>query len=509
MRCFKNSLALLLVLVMVLSLGACGRKTGYYVDGSEYTDLTDSEYQELIAGGSSSGDTASGGAASGGASGGTASGGTTSGGTASTVTTDRTQQSIWKIKRDVQPGASSSIMKSLNFKGKTLKYLTYNSNHTDGDKKNIAAFEKKYNCKIDVSIVNYEDYLSVLSTSLAGGKPYDIIKLHAGFFPTVAVSQLVQPLEKAISKDDLTSSSKKTGINWEATYLSCSWNNHIYYVLDRRVGALQMLIYNKLLFSQYGLEDPLELYKKGQWTPAKIEEMAKVVNASGGNIKFHNDAVSEELARLKYKNGANYYVDIAEDGTVKWLGANSAVADYYAEMRRFRDLAPLAEVSSSVEKITNGECMLDYVVAEQLNNYVNQFKTSQAFGKNLNNVGVVPMPWGEDGKYTSTGCEGFAAARGCDPTAAVAMGIFYSMQDPIWYDTEFPAIEANKDILEATYDKLRIRQQYVWRASDGRKGDEIIYPMYLAIDRGGDIMKLLQEYAPSYKTAVEYTLSNQ
>lgn len=506
MRKLKNCLALFLVITMVFSLGACGRKTpkGYYIDGSEITDLDDIENQ-----GTASGDETT--TSVGNASSGTASGGKTSGSgnTASTVTTDRTQKSIWKIKRDVKPGLTTSIMKNLDFKGKTIRYLNYNSNYTEGDKQLVEKFQKEYKCKIIVDIVNYEDYPSILASSLAGGKPYDIIKLHEGFFPLVAVQKLCQPMESAIATEDLTSSTKKTGINWEATMMNCSWNNHIYYVLDRRIGALQMLIYNKLLFQQYGLEDPLELYNKGKWTAAKIEEMAKVVNASGGNVKFHNDAVSQELARLKYPSGQWPYLEIATDGTVKWLGANSKILDYYNEEQRLRALAPLSETTSSVARIVNGECMLDFTVAEQLNNYVSQFKTSQAFGKNLNNVGVVPMPFDDEGKYLGLGCEGFATARGCDPKAAVAMAIFYSMENPAWYETEYPALAKNKKIFDAVYDKVRLRQAYVWRASDGRKGDEIIYPMYSKIDKGGDVMRLAQEYAPQYKTAVEYTLSQQ
>ena len=96
MRKLKNCLVLFLVITMVFSLGACGRKTpkGYYIDGSEITDLDDIENQ-----GTASGDETT--TSVGNASSGTASGGKTSGSgnTASTVTTDRTQKSIWKIKK--------------------------------------------------------------------------------------------------------------------------------------------------------------------------------------------------------------------------------------------------------------------------------------------------------------------------------------------------------------------------------------------------------------------------
>ncbi len=509
MKKLKSCLALFLVLAMVFSLSACGRKTGYYVDGSEITDLDD--YESWVDAGSEDADgTTSGGTTSGGTtSGGTTSGGTTSGGTVSSTSGDRTQESIWKIKRNVEPKASGSIMKNLNFKGKKLRMLVYNSNYTAGDKAIVEDFQKKYNCKIEVDIVNYEDYPTVMSSSLSGGKPYDIIRLHEGFFPMIGVSKLGQPLETAISKEDLITSTKRQGINWEATYLTGSWNNHIYLALERRTGPLWMMIYNKLLFNQYGLEDPMELYKKGQWTVDKIIEMAKTVNASGGNVKFHNDAVSQELARLKHPNGQWPYVEIKDDGTVNWLGANSKILDFYNYEKTLRELAPLSETTASVQRIVNGECMLDISVGEQMNNYMSQFKGSQAFGKDIKNVGFVPVPLDSEGKYLGLGIEGFAAARGCDPKAAVAMTIFYSMQKASWAETQYPMLAEYADTFEGLYDKARYRQAYVWRAANGKKGDELIYPMYEQIDKGGDIMRLANEYAPTYKTAVEYTLSQQ
>ena len=509
MKKLRSCLALFLVLAMVFSLSACGRKTGYYVDGSEITDLDD--YESWVdEGGDNADGTTSGGTTSGGTtSGGTTSGGTTSGGTVSGTSGDRTQESIWKIKRNVAPQASGSIMKNLDFKGKKLRMLVYNSNYTDGDKAIVADFQKKYNCKIDVDVVNYEDYPTVMSSSLSGGKPYDIIRLHEGFFPMIGVSKLGQPLETAISKEDLITSTKRQGINWDATYLTGVWNNHVYLALERRTGPLWMMIYNKLLFKQYGLEDPMELYKKGQWTVDKIIEMAKTVNASGGNVKFHNDAVSQELARLKYPSGQLPFLEIEEDGTVNWIGANSKMIEYNNYDQSLRALAPLSETTASVQRIVNGECMLDISVGEQMNNYLSQFKGSQAFGKDIKNVGFVPVPLDDEGKHLGLGIEGFAAARGCDPKAAVAMTIFYSMQKAPWVDTQYPALAESVDIFESMYDKARYRQAYVWRAANGKKGDELIYPMYEQIDKGGDIMRLAQEYAPTFKSAVEYTLSQQ
>ncbi len=506
MKRIINCLSILFVVAIMLTSGACGRKTpsGYYVDNSDYLDSiqdgidTNDENTDANTDANTESKKTDDGSAK------NESGSATD---TSGKSPSRIDENIWQIKRNISPQNSSSIMKNLNFGGKTFKMLVYQAIYTKTDEKVIKEFSEKYNCKINVEIIDYESYPSVLSTSLASGKPYDIIRVHCGFFPQIATSRLCQPLESAISKDDLTSSSKKTGINWDATMSNCTWNNHIYYVLDRRVGPLQILLYNKLLFKQCGLEDALDLYKKGQWTVAKMEEYAKNVSSSSSSVKFYNDTVSGALAAVKCNNAG--FWNISLDGKVTWLGANSNLANYYKEEQRLRALSPLSALSAQVDTMTNGQCMVHFIEAEKLSVFENNFKTSQAFGKDLKNVGVVPIPLSSNGKYKITGPEGFAASRGCDPKAAVAMAIYYSMQPAVWEVSNIPALIENKDIFNSIYDKYDLGSAYSFRVADGRKADEVIFEMYEQIDKGGDIMKLLQDYAPAAKTALEYSLSKQ
>ena len=50
---------------------------------------------------------------------------------------------------------------------------------------------------------------------------------------------------------------------------------------------------------------------------------------------------------------------------------------------------------------------------------------------------------------------------------------------------------------------------YYFLTSSGKRIEQEIYDMKVAIDNGGDIMKLLQSYAPTVKSIIEYNLEKQ
>lgn len=506
MKTIKKCLALLLCLAVIMALGACGRKTpsGYYEDVDSALENT----SELIEGQDNTDN------------GNTDSEKTKNDSSAKVSNTSeisgkggkRTSESIWKIKRDVKPSASKSVIKNLNLGGKKLRMLVWNSNYTERDEQIIKAFESKYNCKITVSSVNYESYLGNISTQLAAGKPFDIIKLHRAHFPQVAIANMVQPLENYISNEDLTDTSKKAGIDWDWTLMNASWNNHIYFTLNGMPCALRIIVYNKLLFKQYGLEDPIDLWNKGQWTVATIEKYSAQVSAASNSIHFMDDTVAEVLSGHKFNSTARKnetYYSIEKDGTVKWLGAHSDMYNLRLEERRLKQISNLYEQSTRLDTMINGQAMMHRLELDQLVVSAKSLQASAAFGKNLNNVGVVPLPLYSDGTYQSSGHSGYAASRGCDPTAAIALTVFYGSQSANWDDGTIPAVNSNKNLFYSLYDKMEIPQNYTFLAADGQDLGDILYPMNTEIGKGGDIMRLLESYAPKVKSVLEYSLSKQ
>ena len=505
MKVFRKTISLMLALAVVFSLSACSRRpasSGHW-EGSDYTE-------ESVAGNvaSANSDTAKGNSS------------VTSSG--KTKTKEKTQtnaksqgekasgnkgiarnNNTWKIMRDVKPSASKSV-KGTNFGGKKFKMLVWQENYTTQDKANVAAFEKEYNCKITVDQINFEDYLTVMSTALSAGKPYDIIKTHNAFFPQAAISNLYQPMQKYVSSKDIISSSKKSGIDWNKTLLCATWSNNVYYLIDQRGSLLPVMIYNKLLFGDYGLEDAMSLYKKGKWTWEKIREYAKIVSSSNQGVYFFDDTVSGSYM----VNGSVDFYSIKKDGTVKWNGANTNLYTNYAQSQKLRQLSPLAGEEALVENLVSGKAMLQVTEAEKLSAFVNSFKGSAALGKNLNNVGVVPIPLNAK-EYKQGSVIGYAANRGADPSAAVAFTLFVSGKSASWASSGIQSLEKNTAVFEGLYKKMSYSGIYTFLSASGQRINEAIYPMYGEIENGGDIMKLLENYSAKVKAILEYNFSQQ
>ena len=494
----KRLFSLTMVLIMIFSLSACSRRqtsSGYWV-GSDYTDDADvtdqnqnDDTQSTISDGNGASSTDK---------------GTSSGSTSSSNKGTNRNDDIWQINRNVKPEAKKSV-KGTNFGGKTFRMLVWQENYSAQDKKNIAAFEKAYNCKVSVDQVNFEDYLTVMATALSSGKPYDIVKTHAAFFPQAAISNLYQPMQKYISSSDIVSASNKKGIDWNKTVLNATWGNNVYYVMDQRGCQLPVMLYNKLLFEDYGLEDAMSLYKKGKWTWDKIREYAKVVSSSGQGVYFFDDTVSDQYT----VNDTDFYT-IQENGKIKWNGANTKFYTDYAERRKLRELSPLSGETALVDNLTSGKAMLQVIEAEKLPVFATSFKGSSAFGKDLNNVGVVPIPMVvNNSRYSNGAITGYAACRGADPSVAVAFTILISEQVAPWANSGIPAIDKEISTFDSLYSKMKLSGSYYFLSSSGERISEVIYPMYGEIDKGGDIMKLLESYSSKVKTVVEYNLSQQ
>ena len=483
----------LLAMCMVITLPACsGRKTasGYWVNSDyteDFTDNIDSGTESATITNSQD----------------NSSNGTTVSSNTSEV--DRNSNTM-KIRRNVSPKAKTSVMNNLNFGGKSFRMLVWNTNYTEQDKKTIKEFADKYNCRITVDSLEFESYPQLMATSISAGKPYDVVKLHAAHFPQVAINNLLQPLEKYISSSDITTSTNKTGVDWNKMKYNATWNNHVYYTIGHRGTMMAAIMYNKLMFDDFGLEDPLELYNKGIWTWDKIREYANIVSSSNSNVYLFDSSVS-----LRYSpvTGANFY-SISDDGTIQWKGANTDLYTQYNERRKMMNLSPLYAESATVDTIVEGKAMMHYLELQQIISFTNSLKASAALGKNLENIGVVPLPFDSNGKYNGWAPYGYGSCVGAEPTVAVAFSIFSSDKADGWENSGIAAIDNNKALFNSLFDKVNIKNYYTFVTADGQRSDEITWPMQNDIyNKNADIMKNLESYAPKLKALIDYNMSKQ
>lgn len=212
-------------------------------------------------------------------------------------------------------GTGKKTVDNLDFGGKTYTKTIIGS-VTKGLNRRIAAFEKKYNCKIKLVSLQWEQYNSQVATRMASGDPYDICGLQSYFFPEAVIQGLYEPLEDYIYDADTYNS--KTGVGIDMNVSSTfNYGGHVYGVSNHS-GAyatmMQVLYYNKVLFEEAGLDDPVELYKKGQWTWDALEKMAKkVTEPSKGKYLLGRDFGNTPFIT---SNG-HQYTTVDKSGKVK------------------------------------------------------------------------------------------------------------------------------------------------------------------------------------------------
>ncbi len=132
--------------------------------------------------------------------------------------------------------------------------------------------EKDYNCKItilplDVTVEN------VRSKVIAGDKIADVIDVSVARILPMARAGYIVPLE-SVSGLDLEDS------RWVKGYTNLTEFNGQHYGVNFMLPAeaRSVMIYNRDLLKQCGItEDPQELMKKGEWTFDKLKEMCKKI----------------------------------------------------------------------------------------------------------------------------------------------------------------------------------------------------------------------------------------
>jgi multiple sugar transport system substrate-binding protein len=144
---------------------------------------------------------------------------------------------------------------------------------------NLKRVEQKYNCKIEMVIIPWEELQPQLTTSVMAGKPNaDVAFLPMNFSMPAIASKLLLPFSEFTSpnSDALTDRIAVTPI--EAIL------GDQYLVQTVKLGdSGKYMGYNKTMIESLGLEDPQKLYKanKAGWNWDKFMEYAKAATKDG------------------------------------------------------------------------------------------------------------------------------------------------------------------------------------------------------------------------------------
>ena len=155
-------------------------------------------------------------------------------------------------------------------KNKTIKVLSWNEvTDVTGAENVIANFTKETGIKVDWEVVStFDGYSTKVAALVASKNSPDVVRLRD---LDMGLIQVLQPMEDL--GYDFTDAAWDSRVSKHYTFKSNL------YAVNMRNTLLQQprtLIYNTNLIGKYDLEDPYTLWKKGEWTWDKFEEICKI-----------------------------------------------------------------------------------------------------------------------------------------------------------------------------------------------------------------------------------------
>lgn len=423
----KRALSIILTVCLICSFSAC-RRVGE--NGSETSVLDSSAVSEVISlPESSSSDVSSADNSV------VSTAGSSNSGTASTPSSNPTNGNQVVIEKPSEVTVSNDpVEKGLDFGGRTLK-LAVGYTTTSTFATMVKAFESTYNCKIEVTQLSFDKYLADLAAKVTSGEVFDIVYVHGSFYPNCFIKGFYQPLDGVFTTADLydVNNLAAGGID-KVKSEGFSWDGH-YYAVTGYKTSVPMLYYNKKMMAAAGYtgqKDPLALYNSGDWSYQKLQEIGKKVTSASAGIylggrdffagglvafnrgqfvKMNGTAVSENLSDPRIYNAYKFQREIS-------LGSGAVIN--YKTGTGGQDYSAFA----------NGKTYMFYNDASMYSTLAKAAAESGYFGKNKNNLGYVPFPFGPDNtqkEYFIKWLEGWGAGINCkDKRAAVAFTKFES-----------------------------------------------------------------------------------
>jgi multiple sugar transport system substrate-binding protein len=328
---------------------------------------------------------------------------------AATTTTAKQEESV-----ETKPGPETDVKFDFsvftNYRGKTIKvWMWWDVSEVDkaSDKRN---FTDPLGITIEYTNIPWGEYPQKVISAIAAGAGPDAVWNDRGM-PTWAYKKVLLPVSDYldIKEQPLASELGVPMINYythvDGKVYSLGGATHAY-----------RLYYNKEKFEAAGLEDPMDLWKAGEWTWTKFFEMGQALtvdnNGDGKVDQYGYDAWP--LEQWLFTNSANLikYVDgkpvFALDEPVA-LAALQAVRDIE---NKYKFKSPYNPDVDPQKKFIDGQTAMNYWGEWEYKNFKDKLGDK---------LGCVPFPIGPD--YKGTG-------KSADLVQSTGLGIAACTQDP-------------------------------------------------------------------------------
>ncbi|MCL2708313.1 MAG: extracellular solute-binding protein [Defluviitaleaceae bacterium] len=349
------------------------------------------------------------------------------------------------VSPDQPPVQTGNTLVGLDFGGATLKMGV--PWHDDGYFAMIPGFENAYNCTINYVEYGWADYEEIATATIAGD-PFDILYAHHNFYPDIIISDVALPLDEYIKYDDWAIPGEPGGLLTNITDLF-KWNGKIYFVGSNKTLQTMCLYYNKLKFDEAGLDDPVTLWRAGNWTWAKFMEMARQVTDPANDTYFVcNLARTGEWLSITGTAGINVVQGVPQN--------NLDSTEFFGAMEAFKEIVsgPNAINAPGLDE----QALRDGIVymAAHTSEVAWWFKMladeSTALNNSFENVGMVPFPMHPNNTrgYPSRVMQGWGAAKGTKfPNAGIAWALYEgTVPKGYFYEDEFPVHQASLQLFD-------------------------------------------------------------
>jgi len=406
-----------------------------------------------------------------------------------------------QVQSNVDIGEGEEGMEvGLDFEGKSFR-LAYS--YTPNDKsylRKIEAFNKKFNANVQPFILNWDTFNTELAVAKQGGTPYDIIFYHSEFFPFTSSAGLLAPLESYVTEADFADpkSSKLGGLDRNMT-MTFAWKNQIYAAASVMSVFPEVMYYNKLLFREYSLDDPYELYKQGKWTWEALQSMGNEVrDASSGVYLLGGFSNLSVWLALNAVNGITYVNNAPQQNfqDTKFIQVMNA----YKEIFHGNNALSTANIDegSDADRFAAGETFMHIEVIDGYSHRANSVRSSNAFGKKIENLGFVPLPsisTNPEGLYAAHAPQGWAAGAGSpDPRIAVAFAKFESSWIDEKPDDESVPPEVRQIFIDVSKKNGLFGNMAGYQDNDGTTYFTLLNRIAQEVIRGGDVAAVLDTY---------------
>lgn len=284
-------------------------------------------------------------------------------------------------------------------------------------------FVDYYGGEVEV-ILSSGDYYENLYKLIAAGEIPDIVIGEAKSFPTFLMRDLVQPWDEYVDFED--SVWKETGAMGDIEKMR--YDGKIYNITGKSHN-LGVMYYNQRIISEAGLEEPMELQKRGEWTWDKFREYldATTMDTNGDgitdiygmvntgdfpialfastgelHIEYENASFVNNMKSQKIQDAANFLYGIGNNGS-QYMSLGNQVSEFQSGKAAF--------------VYTN-----DYRGYED---YADMWETD--------GIGIVPMPkyQGADEQYQASLTDNIWLMKGAKNPKAAALLVLAEQYDAL------------------------------------------------------------------------------